>query len=103
MHRPHPMQPDVPNWSIQDASLWVIHCRYRALVEALTLPPWMYEKSSVKQESRRRQRSAISPLRSLVSSTVVQKQVGQTSVQLCTSKAALRDVVPSRVLEIGIQ
>ena len=27
MQRPQPMHPDVPNWSIQLASLWVIHCR----------------------------------------------------------------------------
>jgi hypothetical protein len=27
MHRPQPVQPDMPNWSIQEASLWVIHCR----------------------------------------------------------------------------
>jgi hypothetical protein len=27
MHRPQPTQPDVPNWSIQVASLCVIHCR----------------------------------------------------------------------------
>ena len=26
-HRPQPTQPDVPNWSIQEESLWVIHCR----------------------------------------------------------------------------
>ena len=27
MQRPQPTQPDVPNWSIQVASLCVIHCR----------------------------------------------------------------------------
>ena len=27
MQRPQPMQPEVPNWSIQVASLCVIHCR----------------------------------------------------------------------------
>ena len=27
MQRPQPTQPEVPNWSIQVASLWVIHCR----------------------------------------------------------------------------
>ena len=27
MQRPQPTQPEVPNWSIQLASLWVIHCR----------------------------------------------------------------------------
>ena len=26
-HRPHPTQPEDPNWSCQDASLCVIHCR----------------------------------------------------------------------------
>jgi len=36
----------------------------------------------VKQESHFRQRSAWVPVMSLVSSTVVQKQVGQTMVQL---------------------
>src|SRR5271169_3051019 len=39
MQRPHPTQPEVPNWSIQVASLCVIHCRYRDLAEARTLPP----------------------------------------------------------------
>ena len=27
MQRPQPTQPEVPNWSIQVASLWVIHWR----------------------------------------------------------------------------
>ena len=27
MHRPQPTQPDSPNWSTHDASLWVSHCR----------------------------------------------------------------------------
>ena len=27
MQRPQPTQPDVPNWSTQVASLWVIHWR----------------------------------------------------------------------------
>ena len=27
MQRPQPTQPEVPNWSIQLASLWVIHWR----------------------------------------------------------------------------
>ena len=27
MHRPHPTQPDVPNWSHQVESLWVSHWR----------------------------------------------------------------------------
>jgi hypothetical protein len=26
-HRPQPTHPDVPNWSVQAASLCVIHCR----------------------------------------------------------------------------
>lgn len=38
-------------------------------------------KSIVKQESHLRQRSARCPVRSVTSSTVVQKQVGQTIVQ----------------------
>src|SRR3954470_16221210 len=42
----------------------------------------MYEWSSVKHESQRRVRSLVSPVRSVVSSTVEQKQVGQTIVQL---------------------
>jgi hypothetical protein len=37
--RPQPTHPDVPNWSIQAASLWVIHWRYLALAEARMLPP----------------------------------------------------------------
>ena len=39
MQRPQPTQPELPNWSIQEASLWVIHCRYRDLAELRTLPP----------------------------------------------------------------
>ena len=81
MHRPQPTQPDVPNWSIHVASLWVIHWRYRDRAEGLTCPPCTYEWSRVKHESHFRQRSACSPVRSAVSSTVLQKQVGQTMVQ----------------------
>ena len=40
----------------------------------------------MKQESQRRQRSASAPVRSVVSSTVVQKQVGQTIVQFAQVK-----------------
>src|SRR5271166_4732857 len=64
MQRPQPTQPDVPNWSIQFASLWVIHCRYREAVAFRTLPPWMYEKSRVKHESHFLTRSAFAPVRS---------------------------------------
>src|SRR3990170_748589 len=39
MHRPQPTQPDVPNWSIQVASLCVSHWRYREAAEARMLPP----------------------------------------------------------------
>ena len=39
MQRPQPTHPELPNWSIQEASLWVIHCRYRDLAELRTLPP----------------------------------------------------------------
>ena len=46
----------------------------------------MYENSCVKQESHRRQRSAWSPVRSVTSSTVEQKHVGQTSVQLAQER-----------------
>ena len=42
----------------------------------------MYEKASVKHESQRRVRSDDVPARSELSSTVVQKQVGQAIVQL---------------------
>src|SRR6266566_5257245 len=41
MHRPHPTQPELPNWSCQVPSLWVSHCRYRLLAEARTGPPWI--------------------------------------------------------------
>jgi hypothetical protein len=27
MHRPQPTQPELPNWSIQVANLWVSHWR----------------------------------------------------------------------------
>ena len=27
MQRPHPTQPELPNWSCHEASLWVIHWR----------------------------------------------------------------------------
>ena len=39
MQRPQPTQPELPNWSIQVASLWVSHWRYRAAVDLRTLPP----------------------------------------------------------------
>jgi len=39
MHRPHPTQPDVSNWSHQVDNLWVIHWRYRDEVDARTAPP----------------------------------------------------------------
>ncbi len=39
MHRPHPTQPDVPNWSTQVESLCVNHWRYLALPLVRTLPP----------------------------------------------------------------
>ena len=39
MQRPQPTQPELPNWSCQVLSLWVIHCRYRLAPEARTLPP----------------------------------------------------------------
>jgi hypothetical protein len=38
-HRPHPKQPEVPNWSTHDASLWVIHWRYLERGLERTLPP----------------------------------------------------------------
>ena len=82
MHRPQPTHPDSPNWSCQVPSLWVSHCRYRLRVDVRTGPPCRYEKSRSKQESQRSQRSACSPATSVTSSTVVQKQVGQTIVQL---------------------
>jgi hypothetical protein len=47
MQRPQPTQPVSPNWSTQVASLCVIHWRYREAALSRTLPPWMYEKSSV--------------------------------------------------------
>ena len=82
MHRPQPTQPDSPNWSCQVPSLWVSHWRYRLRVEVRTGPPCRWEKSRSKQESQRSHRSAWVPVTSLTSSTVVQKQVGQTIVQL---------------------
>jgi hypothetical protein len=39
MHRPHPTQPDEPNWSCQVPSLWVSHCRYLLVGDVRTLPP----------------------------------------------------------------
>ena len=39
MQRPHPTQPDVPNWSIQLATLCVSHWRYLDLVLLRITPP----------------------------------------------------------------
>jgi hypothetical protein len=50
------------------------------------LPPWICEKANVKHESQPRQRSAWFPVILLTSSTVVQKQVGQTIVQLAQAR-----------------
>src|SRR5208283_2966048 len=82
IQRPHPTHPNVPNWSTHDESLCTIHWRYRALGDRRKFPPVTFAKSIVKQESQRRHRSARSPLRSVTSSTVEQKHVGQTNVQL---------------------
>ena len=46
-------------------------------------------------------RSASPPVRSVTSSTVVQKQVGQTIVQLPQRQAAVGDLVPARVLAVA--
>ena len=86
MHRPQPTQPEDPNWSYQLASLWVIHCRYRALVEVRTGTWWRAEKSSVKHESQRRLRVASVPSSVETSSVVEQKQVGHTRVQLAHAR-----------------
>ncbi len=86
MQRPHPTQPEDPNWSVHAASLWVSHCRYRAPVEVRTAPPCSREYSIEKQESHTRCRSSTSPDRSLTSSTDVQKQVGQTIVQFVQAR-----------------
>jgi hypothetical protein len=84
--RPQPTHPDEPNWSHHDASLWVVHWRYRAAVVPRTLPPARCECSLVKHESHTRARSAEPSRRSVESSTEVQKQVGQTIVQLLQAR-----------------
>ena len=63
----------------------------------------MYEKSSVKQESQRRTRSATVPERSVVSSMVVQKQVGQTIVQLAQARQRSATSSQRGWLGVGLQ
>ena len=57
----------------------------------------------MKQESQIRQRSADPPDRTVWSSTEVQKQVGQTIVQLPQDRQRLGDVVPARVLGVVVE
>src|SRR5450759_259326 len=54
----------------------------------------MYENSSEKHESQTRCRSALTPVRSVTSSTDVQKQVGQTRVQFVHARQ--RDATSSQ-------
>jgi len=46
MHRPHPTQPELSNWSYQVDNLWVIHWRYRDSVDLRTGEPWSSENRS---------------------------------------------------------
>jgi len=59
----------------------VSHCRYLLTGDDRTGPPCRWEKSRSKQDAQLCHRSACSPVRSVTSSTEVQKQVGQASVQ----------------------
>ncbi len=103
MQRPHPTHPAEPNWSTHEPNLCVSHCRYRVPGEVRILPPWIYENSIVKQESHFRQRSARVPRKSVISSIVVQKQVGQTSVQLLQLIQRDETSSPPRILRIAIE
>ena len=82
MHRPQPTQPDEPNWS----STWPACASAIAgsvpRSTCRTVPLFMYECSDVKQESQTWTRRTDASTRSVTSSTVLQKQVGQTIVQL---------------------
>lgn len=82
MQRPHPTHPAVPNCSHHQETLCDTHWRYRAPVEDRTGPPCISENPGVKQESHRMTRSAVVAIGLVRSTTVTQKQVGQTAVQL---------------------
>src|SRR5208283_6128224 len=70
--------------SLHDALpiLCVSHWRYRERPDFRTAWPCISVSPRLKQESQRRQRSTFSTARSGTSSCVLQKQVGQTIVQL---------------------
>ena len=69
MQRPQPTHPDVPNWSIHEANLWVSHCRYRPSPLVRTSPPAVWENSTEKQDAHSRVRVAVVPVMSEVSTT----------------------------------
>ena len=58
MQRPQPTQPDSPNWSCHQASLWVIHWRYLEPTCGRVLPP-----CKVSWQSEQRLRFAIKDVR----------------------------------------
>ena len=86
MHRPQPTQPEQPNWSCQVANLWVSHWRYRSDRFGRKLPPATLAKPMLKQESHSRSATLTVPSRSEWTSVEVQKQVGQTIVQLAQAR-----------------
>src|ERR1039457_2287556 len=74
--RPPPTHPEVPNWSYQVASLWVIHCRYRDRVVHRIEPPWSCEWSTLKQDAQVRCCSAWSGERLPASRKSRKKKIG---------------------------
>ena len=65
-----------------------------------TVPECIYECSAVKHDAHSRSRLTWSPVKSLTSSTLLQKQVGQTIVQLAQAKTSLGDFLPTRMFQV---
>ena len=68
-----------------------------------TLPPWMYEKSSVKHESQRRQRSADAPgqVGRVLDRRAEAGRADEGAVR--AGEAALLDLVPARALHLRLE
>ena len=68
-----------------------------------TLPPWMYEKSSVKQESQRRTRSAtvLGEVGCVVDGRAKARRADHRAIG--AGKTAFCDLIPARMVGVGLQ